>query len=139
MESKLCILNGKYFKINNIDDEHCSEANCQMWLPVEQIIKASETATRNFVKHLRRAHDSAYSNFCFLTLAGIIRIAIICKKQTTGGKYSIRQQNKDETIIPADRRINKLSKAIISHKQFDDRIVNFIINIMSSLLIITVL
>lgn len=110
--SNLYILKGKYFKIERITNGQV-QAFCQICLPQKKIIKGSTLATTNFVKHLKRVHPDSFE------------------------KYSQKMANKKvQKMSNLKRSRSTISRDAITQKEFDTRILKFIINTMSSLSII---
>ncbi|CAG9825726.1 unnamed protein product [Phaedon cochleariae] len=126
------MLDGKFFIVEKCDEKMNCEAMCQLCLPTKKMIKGSLESTTNFVKHLKRVHgEKSYNDY--VKYKEKLKSRRTTAKDDSGASISAStiERSKQETL---KRFVN--SKVLVTQKEFERRIVNFIVNTMSAVSVI---
>ncbi|KAK9736086.1 hypothetical protein QE152_g12761 [Popillia japonica] len=113
IEIDLTILNGKYYQILKSDATNI-DALCQLCLPKQTTIRGAKTTTLNFRKHLQRVHKKAFTEY------------MITHKKP-GQQSKRKSQDEDNSVV------TKQLKPYFTQEEFDEKILQFLINAISPL------
>ncbi|KAK9736087.1 Zinc finger, C2H2 type [Popillia japonica] len=116
IEIDLTILNGKYYKILKSDATNI-DALCQLCLPKQTTIRGAKTTTVNFRNHLQRVHKNAFTE-CMMT------------HKKSGQQSKRKSQDEDNSVV------TKQLKPYFTQEEFDEKILQFLINTIIQLNII---
>lgn len=126
------MLDGTFFLVETCDKNSHVEAVCQLCLPSKKIIKGSAESTTNFVKHLKRVHgNKSYDDY------------LKHKEKLKHSKSKLKGTNSRIGLAGTKSKQAKLSiinsksvVTLVTQKEFEKRIVYFIVNTMSAVSII---
>lgn len=130
------MLDGRFFQVQKCDEKMHVQAICQLCLPSKKVIKGSGEITTNFVKHLKRVHGGKYDDYVkYKERKHRKRVSNNDSDATSAGTSdATKKKSKQETLKKFIMSPNP--KGLITQKEFDKRIINFIVNTMSAIAVI---
>lgn len=131
------LFDGKFFKIISRTDDSRITANCQICIGAKSI-KGKTTVTTNFIRHLKVKHATAfndYTKYKSLKKHSLLKGKFNTKEKSLETEKKVQKPFKNSKQL--DIRYSVAQASAITQDQFDQRLLQFVINTMSAVSVLS--